>query len=113
VAGTQRRAAIGSSHAEHFPAVHSTGACVPMTAQGGRSMGGLLYPADVQPCSLQVLVVLVVLDLPLTRSFHAAGQPAVSLVRAGLLIIWLQPNVSGFRLVLARATRWMQTSARS
>ncbi len=39
----------------------------------------------------------------LRRSFHAGGQPAVSLVRAGLLIAWLRLNVSGFRPVLARA----------
>ncbi len=36
------------------------------------------------------------------RPFHAGGQPAVSLVRAGLLIAWLQLNVSGFCSVLAR-----------
>lgn len=38
----------------------------------------------------------------LRRSFQAWGQPAASLVRAGLLIVWLQLNVSGFRFVLAR-----------
>jgi hypothetical protein len=73
---------------------------VPVTARDGRSVGGLLYHA-VQLCSLQVLVVLVVFDLPLTRSIHTGGQPAVSLVKAGLLIVWLQLNVSGFRPVLA------------
>jgi len=41
-------------------------------------------------------------DLPLMRSFHAGGQAAVFLIRAGLLIVWLQLNVSGFRPVLAR-----------
>jgi hypothetical protein len=30
------------------------------------------------------------------------SQPAVFLVRAGSLIVWLQLNVSGFRPVLAR-----------
>jgi hypothetical protein len=102
VAGTQRRAAIGSSHAEHFSAVHSTGACVPTTAQGGRSVGGLLYLADVQPCSLQVLVVLVVLDLPLTRSFHVLRSSAAFLVSVGFLVVSLPPAVRGFRPVLAR-----------
>ncbi len=56
-------------------------------------------------------------DRLLRRSFHAGGQPAVSLVRAGLLIIWLQLNVSGFRLVLARGWHghacWMQLLAGS
>ena len=42
-------------------------------------------------------------DLPLRRSFHAGGQPAASMIRAGLLIVWLQLNFSGFRPVLARA----------
>lgn len=41
-------------------------------------------------------------ELRIRRSLHAAGQPAAFLIRAGLLIIWLQPNVSGFRPVLAR-----------
>ena len=41
-------------------------------------------------------------DLPLRRSFHAAGQLATFLVRASLLNFWLQLNVSGFRPVLAR-----------
>jgi hypothetical protein len=41
-------------------------------------------------------------DPLLRRSFHAWGQPAVSLVRASLLIAWLRLNVSGFRPVLAR-----------
>jgi hypothetical protein len=41
-------------------------------------------------------------DPLLKRSFHAAGQPATFLIRAGLLIFWLQLNVSGFRPVLAR-----------
>jgi len=41
-------------------------------------------------------------DPLLRRSFHAAGQPAAFLIRAGLLIFWLQLNVSGFRPVLAR-----------
>jgi hypothetical protein len=41
-------------------------------------------------------------DLPLTRSFHDRRSTAAFLVRAGLLIAWLQLNVSGFRLVLAR-----------
>jgi hypothetical protein len=41
-------------------------------------------------------------DPLLRRSFHAGGQPDALLIRAGLLIVWLQPNVSGFRFVLAR-----------
>jgi len=41
-------------------------------------------------------------DRLLRRSFHAAGQPAAFLVRGGLLIVWLQLNVSGFVVVLAR-----------
>ena len=36
------------------------------------------------------------------RSFHAGGQAAAFLVRAGLLIVWLQLNVPGFRPVLTR-----------
>jgi hypothetical protein len=39
----------------------------------------------------------------LGRSFHPGDQPAVFLVRAGLIIVWLQLYVSGFRLVLARS----------
>ena len=31
------------------------------------------------------------------------GQAAAFLIRAGLLVVWLQLNVSGFRLVLARS----------
>jgi hypothetical protein len=60
-------------------------------------------------------------DLLLRRSFHARGQPASFLIRAGLLVVWLQLNVSGFRPVLARMwhgqeaetpwpTVWMQTT---
>jgi hypothetical protein len=41
-------------------------------------------------------------ELLLRRSFHAGGQAAVFLIRAGLLVVWLQLNVSGFRPVLAR-----------
>lgn len=41
-------------------------------------------------------------DLPLTRSFHAGRQAAAFLLRAGLLVVWLQLNVPGFRPVLAR-----------
>ena len=49
-------------------------------------------------------------DLPLRRSFHAGGQPAVFLVRAVLLIVWLQLSVSGFRPVLAHG--WHMHAAR-
>ena len=38
----------------------------------------------------------------LKRSFHPGDQPTVFLVRAGLIIVWLQLDASGFRLVLAR-----------
>jgi hypothetical protein len=78
--------------------------CRLKVADGGARQGRLLYRVAVQPRSLRLLVALVVfdLDLPLRRSFHARGQPAVSLVTAGLLVAWLQLNVSGFRLVLAR-----------
>ena len=52
------------------------------------------------------LVVNLLTVLPreplLRRSFHAGGQPAVFLIRAGLLIVCLQFNVSGFHPVLAR-----------
>src|SRR5215813_10136326 len=41
-------------------------------------------------------------DPLLRRSFHAGCQPAAFLIRAGLLIVWLQLNVSGLRSVLAR-----------
>ena len=41
-------------------------------------------------------------DPLLRRPFHAGGQPDALLTRAGLLIVRLQPNVSGFRHVLAR-----------
>ena len=41
-------------------------------------------------------------DPLLRRSFHAGGQAVAFLIRAGLLVVWLQLNVSGFRLVLAR-----------
>ena len=36
------------------------------------------------------------------RSFHAGGQAAAFLIRAGLLVVWLQLSVPGFRPVLAR-----------
>lgn len=52
-------------------------------------------------------------DLPLRRSFHAVSQPAVFLVRAGLLIVWLQLNVSGFRPVLARGWHGPRLSMRT
>jgi len=45
-------------------------------------------------------------DPLLRRSFHAAGQPASSLVRAGWLMLWLQLNVPSFRPVLARGWHW-------
>ena len=52
-------------------------------------------------------------DLPLRRSFHAAGQAAVLLVKGGLLVVWLQLNVSGFRPVLARGWNEARTSMRT
>jgi hypothetical protein len=36
-------------------------------------------------------------------SFHAGCQAAAFLIRAGLLVVWLQLNVYGFRPVLARS----------
>lgn len=41
------------------------------------------------------------------------SQPAVFLVRAGLLIVWLQLNVSGFRPVLARGWHGPRLSMRT
>ena len=41
-------------------------------------------------------------DRQLRRSFHAEGQPAALLIRASRLIVRVQFDVSGFRLVLAR-----------
>ena len=41
-------------------------------------------------------------DPLLRRSFQAGGQLAAFLIRAGLLVVWLQLNVSHFCLVLAR-----------
>lgn len=58
-------------------------------------------------------------DRPLRRSFHVGGQAAASLVRAGLLVVWLQLSVSGFRPVLAcgwheaRASRCELSAMRS
>ena len=50
-------------------------------------------------------------DLPLRRSFNGRLSTAIFLVRADLLIVWLQLNVSGSRPLLARswhehAPRW-------
>jgi hypothetical protein len=47
------------------------------------------------------------------RSFQAGGQPAAFLMRASLLILWLQLNVSGFRLVLARGWHGARLSMRT
>ena len=81
---------------------------------GCPSKGRLLYPTAVRDDSYQEEHRQTYVDigpaLPdqlgsdplLRRSFHAAGQPAAFLIRAGLLIFWLQLNVSGFRPVLAR-----------
>ena len=41
-------------------------------------------------------------DPLLRRSFHAGGQAAAFLIRAGLLVVRVQLNVSGFHPVLAR-----------
>jgi hypothetical protein len=41
-------------------------------------------------------------DRLLRRSFQAGDRAAAFLIRAGLLVVWLQLNVSGFRPVLAR-----------
>src|ERR1019366_6546273 len=51
-------------------------------------------------------------DPLLRRSFHAGGQAAAFLFRAGLLVVWLQLNVCGFRPVLARTwhATWVQTT---
>jgi hypothetical protein len=42
-------------------------------------------------------------DPLLRRSFPAAGQAPTFLIRVGLLVVWLELNVSGFRPVLARS----------
>jgi hypothetical protein len=52
--------------------------------------------------SCRPLPLLYYDDLLLRRSFHAAAQPAAFLIRVGLLTVWLQSSVSGFRPVLAR-----------
>ncbi len=52
-------------------------------------------------------------DSLLRRSFHAAGQPAARLIRAGLLIAWLQLNVPGSRPVLARGWHGTCPSSRT
>jgi hypothetical protein len=59
--------------------------------------------ADGHDCGRErwLLYSTAVLDLPLTRSFPGRSSTAALLVRAGLLIVWLQLNVSGFRPVLA------------
>src|ERR1019366_375504 len=51
-------------------------------------------------------------DPLLRRSFHAGGQAGAFLFRAGLLVVWLQLNVWGFRPVLARTWHapWVQTT---
>ena len=49
----------------------------------------------------------------LRRSFHAAGQPAAFLIRAGPLIVWLPLNVSGCRPVLARGWHEVRPSMRT
>jgi hypothetical protein len=41
-------------------------------------------------------------DLPLTRSFRVLSSTAAFLVSVGLLVVWLPPDVCGFRPVLAR-----------
>jgi hypothetical protein len=41
-------------------------------------------------------------DQLLRSSFRGQRPTAAFLVRAGLLVVWLQRNVSGFRSVLAR-----------
>jgi hypothetical protein len=51
-------------------------------------------------------------DVPLRKSFYAVAQPAASLVRACLLVVWLPLNVSGFHLVLARGWHGARLSMR-
>ncbi len=76
--------------------------------QDGHSLHGLLYLAAVPDDSRQrdncqdCVDINSARDLLLRRSFHAAGQPATSLIGAGSLIVWLQLDVSGFCPVLAR-----------
>ena len=52
-------------------------------------------------------------DPLLRRSFQAGGQAAAFLVSAGLLIVWLQLNVYGFRPVLARGWHGTRPSMRT
>lgn len=76
-------------------------------ADGGARQGRLLYRAAVSALAPELF------DQPLRRSFHTGGQPANSLMEAGFRIIWLQPNVSGFRLVLARGWHGARLSMRT
>jgi hypothetical protein len=52
-------------------------------------------------------------DPLLRRLFRLAGQAAAFLLRAGLLIVWLQPHVSGFLPVLARGWHGARLSMRT
>jgi hypothetical protein len=51
-------------------------------------------------------------DLPLRRSFHDGRSSAASLARAGLGVVWLPLDVSGFRLVLAHGWHAGEASKR-
>ena len=46
---------------------------------------------------------------PLRRSFYAGGQ-LVLLLSAGLVFAWPQPDICGFRLVLARGWHGLRRS---
>jgi hypothetical protein len=52
-------------------------------------------------------------DLPLRRSFRGHLLTAAYLARAGLLGVWLQLSVPGFRPVLARGWHEVCTSMRT
>jgi hypothetical protein len=77
-----------------------------MVAVGNRQ-GRLLYLAAVSALAPELF------DQPLRRSFHGRRPTATFLVRAGLLIVWLHLNVSGFRLVLARGWHRARLSMRT
>jgi len=55
----------------------------------------------------------ILYDRPLTRSSHVLGSTAAFLVSAGLLVVWLSPDVCGFRPVLARGWHGPCLRARS
>ena len=84
----------------------------PSAVQSVRLMAGSIRPGNDRALGNQSRRAKLY-DRLLRKSFHAGGQDAVFLIRAGLLVVQLLLSVSGFRLVLARGWHEARLSMRT